>query len=330
MSSELILVIILALVFEFINGMRDSSNIVATMISSRAFTPRVALGVTAAAEFAAPFLFGTVVARTVGNSIVDSSVLTLRMIIACLIGTLIWNLVTWFFGIPSSSTHALIGGLLGSIFVAAGVGAIKLNGVYRVIIALFASPVLGFLVGFTVLRFIYLLSWNASPNINSFFKQGQIFTALSLAFSYGTNDAQKTMGIITLSLVIGGILKEFSVPIWVIIMSAVAMTLGSFLGGWRMIRALGSKFYKIRPVHSFAAQMTSAFVILLASIVGVPVSTTQVVSSGIVGVGASERFGKVRWTVVTDILTAWVITIPVSALISAGIYWSIIHIMGSG
>ncbi|MBK8780464.1 MAG: inorganic phosphate transporter [Anaerolineales bacterium] len=330
MSSELILVIILALVFEFINGMRDSSNIVATMISSRAFTPRVALGITAVAEFAAPFLFGTVVAKTVGNSIVDSSVLTLRMIIACLIGTLIWNLVTWFFSIPSSSTHALIGGLLGSIFVAAGVNAIKLNGVYRVIIALFASPVLGFVVGFLVLRLIYLLSWNASPNINSLFKQGQIVTALSLAFSYGTNDAQKTMGIITLSLVIHGALKEFSVPIWVIIISAMAMTLGSFLGGWRMIRALGSKFYKIRPVHSFAAQMTSAFVILLASLVGVPVSTTQVVSSGIVGVGASERFGKVRWTVVSDIITAWVITIPVSALISAGVYWFIIHITGSG
>ncbi len=330
MSSELILVIILALIFEFINGMRDSSNIVATMISSRAFTPRVALGITAAAEFAAPFLFGTVVARTVGDSIVDSNVLTLKMVIACLIGTLIWNLITWFFGIPSSSTHALIGGMLGSIFVAVGVDAIKLNGVYRVIIALFASPVLGFVVGFLVLRIIYLLSWNASPNINNFFKQGQIVTALSLAFSYGTNDAQKTMGIITLSLVISGVLKEFLVPIWVIIISAVAMTLGSFLGGWRMIRALGSKFYKIRPVHSFAAQMTSAFVILSASVVGVPVSTTQVVSSGIVGVGSSERFGKVRWTVVTDILTAWVITIPVSGLISAGVYWIIMNMTGNG
>lgn len=329
MSSELILVIILALIFEFINGMRDSSNIVATMISSRAFTPRVALGITAAAEFAAPFLFGTVVARTVGDSIVDSNVLTLKMVIACLIGTLIWNLITWFFGIPSSSTHALIGGMLGSIFVAVGVDAIKLNGVYKVIIALFASPILGFVVGFLVLRVIYLLSWNASPNINNFFKKGQIVTALSLAFSYGTNDAQKTMGIITLSLVISGVLKEFSVPIWVIIISAVAMTLGSFLGGWRMIRALGGKFYKIRPVHSFAAQMTSAFVILSASVVGVPVSTTQVVSSGIVGVGSSERFGKVRWTVVTDILTAWVITIPVSGLISAGIYWIIMNVTGN-
>ncbi len=330
MSSELILVIILALVFEFINGMRDSSNIVATMISSRAFTPRVALGITAIAEFAAPFLFGTVVAKTVGNSIVDSSVLTLKMVIACLIGTLIWNLVTWFFGIPSSSTHALIGGMLGSIFVAVGADAIKFNGVYMVIIALFASPVLGFVVGFLTLRIIYLLSWNASPSINNFFKQGQIVTALSLAFSYGTNDAQKTMGIITLSLVISGVLAEFSVPIWVIVISAMAMTLGSFFGGWRMIRALGAKFYKILPVHSFAAQMTSAFVILLASLVGVPVSTTQVVSSGIVGVGASERFGKVRWTVVTDILTAWAITIPVSGLISAGIYWLIVKIVGSG
>ncbi len=328
MSPELILVIILALVFEFLNGMRDSSNIVATMISSRAFTPRVALGITAAAEFAAPFLFGTVVAKTVGDSIVDSNVLTLKMVIACLIGTLIWNLITWFFGIPSSSTHALIGGMLGSIFVAVGVDAIKFNGVYRVIFALFASPVLGFAVGFLVLRIIYLLSWSASPNINGFFRQGQIVTALSLAFSYGTNDAQKTMGIITLSLVISGVLREFLVPIWVIVVSAMAMTLGSFFGGWRMIRTLGAKFYKIRPVHSFAAQMTSAFVILSASLVGVPVSTTQIVSSGIVGVGSSERFGKVRWSVVSDILTAWVITIPVSGLISAGIYWFIVNVFG--
>ena len=328
MSPELILVIILALVFEFLNGMRDSSNIVATMISSRAFTPRVALGITAAAEFAAPFLFGTVVAKTVGDSIVDSNVLTLKMVIACLIGTLIWNLITWFFGIPSSSTHALIGGMLGSIFVAVGVDAIKFNGVYRVIFALFASPVLGFAVGFLVLRIIYLLSWSASPNINGFFRQGQIVTALSLAFSYGTNDAQKTMGIITLSLVISGVLREFLVPIWVIVVSAMAMTQGSFFGGWRMIRTLGAKFYKIRPVHSFAAQMTSAFVILSASLVGVPVSTTQIVSSGIVGVGSSERFGKVRWSVVSDILTAWVITIPVSGLISAGIYWFIVNVFG--
>lgn len=329
MSSELILVIILALIFEFINGMRDSSNIVATMISSRAFSPRVALGITAVAEFAAPFLFGTVVAKTVGNSIADANILTLKIITACLIGTLAWNLITWFFGIPSSSTHALIGGMLGSVFMAVGADAIKLKGVYKVLIALVASPVLGFVVGFIVLRVIYLLSWSASPNINNFFKQGQIVTALSLAFSYGTNDAQKTMGIITLSLVASGLLKQFSVPIWVILISAMAMTLGSFLGGWRMIRALSSKFYKIRPVHSFAAQMTSAFVILSASVLGVPVSTTQVVSSGIVGVGASERFGKVRWTAVTDILTAWVITIPVSGLISAGIYWLMVNVIGS-
>ena len=328
MSSELILVIILALVFEFINGMRDSSNIVATMISSRAFSPRVALGITTVAEFAAPFLFGTVVARTVGDSIANSSILTLRMIIACLIGTLIWNLVTWFFGIPSSSTHALIGGMLGSVLVAVGTDAIKFTGVYRVILALFISPVLGFIVGFIVLRVIYFLSRNASPNINNFFKQGQILTALSLAFSYGTNDAQKTMGIITLSLVINGTLKNFSVPTWVVVISAVAMTLGQFLGGWRLIRTLGGKFFKIRPVHSFASQMTSAFVIISASLFGVPVSTTQVVSSAIVGVGSSERFGKVRWGVVSDILTAWIITIPVSGLISAGVYWLVDRAFG--
>jgi len=321
MTPELILVIILALIFEFLNGMRDSSNIVATMISSRAFSPRRALFVTAAAEFAAPFIFGTVVARTVGNTIVDSQVLTLNMIIACLLGTLIWNLITWYVGIPSSSTHALIGSLLGSVLMGVGLNAIKLNGVYKVVIALVASPILGFTVGFIVLRIIYVLAWNASPNINEFFKKGQFVTALSLAFSYGTNDAQKTMGIITLSLVISGALKIFSVPVWVILISATAMVSGSFLGGWRLIRTLGGKFFKIRPVHSFATQLTSAMVILGSSLAGAPVSTTQVVSSAIIGVGASERFGKVRWSVVGDILTAWLITIPVCGLISAGIYW---------
>lgn len=323
MSSELMLVIILALVFEFMNGMRDSSNIVATMISSRAFSPRVALGITAVAELLAPFLFGTVVAKTIGDSIAYAQVMTLSILIACLIGTITWNSITWFFGIPSSSTHALVGGMLGSVYMAVGMDAIKLGGLYRVLIALFASPLVGFIVGFVILRIIYALAWKAMPSINGFFKQGQIITALSLAFSYGTNDAQKTMGIITLSLVISGGLKEFTVPTWVILASALTMVSGTFLGGWRLIRTLGGRFYKIRPVHSFATQMTSALVILGASIIGLPVSTTQVVSSAIIGVGSSERLGKVRWGVADDILTAWVITIPASALFSAGVYWVI-------
>lgn len=319
--NELLLVIILALIFEFINGMRDSSNIVATMISSRAFRPQTALGLTAVAEFLGPFLFGVTVAKTVGGDIVDANLLSLNALIACLLAAIIWNLVTWFFGIPSSSSHALIGGLLGVVIFTAGVGSIHLAGMYKVLLGLFFSPLAGFLVGFTMLRFIYFLASSASPRINEFFKRAQFFTAVGLAMSHGTNDAQKTMGIITLSLLIGGAISSFEVPLWVITISAATMALGAGLGGWRLIRTLGGKFYKIRPVHSFATQMTSAVVIFASSFGGAPVSTTQVVSSAIVGVGSSERLSKVRWTVVQDILTAWLITIPVSGLISAGIYW---------
>jgi PiT family inorganic phosphate transporter len=236
-------------------------------------------------------------------------------------GAVIWNLITWYFGIPSSSSHALIGGLIGAVFVSVGLGAIKFQGLYKVLIALFASPVIGFVVGFIVLRIIYFLARNSTPRINVLFKNGQFFTAIALAFSHGTNDAQKTMGIITLSLIISGQLSNFAIPFWVIFASALTMAIGTALGGWRLIRTLGGKFYKIRPVHSFATQLTSAFVILSASFIGLPVSTTQVVSSAIIGVGSSERFGKVRWNVAGDILTAWIVTIPVSALFSAAIYW---------
>ena len=323
MSNQLIFVIILALVFEFLNGMRDSSNIVATMISSRAFRPQTALGITAIVEFLAPFLFGVVVAQTISRDIVNSHLLTLDAIIACLVGTIVWNLITWFFGIPSSSSHALIGGLMSAVFISVGWDGIKLQGLYKVLIALFVSPMIGFIFGFMVSRIIYFLARNATPRINELFKNGQFFTAVGLAFSYGANDAQKTIGMITLSLIISGQLSNFTVPFWVILLSSSMMALGTALGGWRLIRTLGGKFYKIRPVHSFATQLTSAAVILTASSVGLPISTTQVVSSAIIGVGASERFGKVRWGVAGDILTAWIITIPASALFSAGIYWLI-------
>jgi len=315
----------MALLFDFLNGLHDSSNIVATMISSRAFKPRVALGITALAEFSGPFLFGVAVATTIGEEIVPANVLTLEVIIACLTGAIVWNLLTWFLGIPSSSSHALIGGIIGAVAVSAGLGAIKLAGLEKVLIALFTSPLIGFGVGFVLTRIIFFLARGATPRINSFFKRSQLLTALGLAFSHGTNDAQKTMGIITLSLVIGGVLPSFAVPIWVVAASAGAIALGTSLGGWRLIKTLGGKFYKIRPVHSFSAQLSSAMVILMASLVGGPVSTTQVVSSAIMGVGSSERFGKVRWGVAEDIITAWFITIPASALISAGVGWLLLR-----
>jgi PiT family inorganic phosphate transporter len=213
--------------------------------------------------------------------------------------------------------------MVGAVIAGAGFDAIKLHGLEKVLIALFTSPLIGFAFGFMITRLIYFLARNATPDVNWFFKNGQFVTALGMAFSHGTNDAQKTMGIITLSLVIGGYLTEFRVPFWVVGISAGAIALGTALGGWRLIRTLGGKFYKIRPVHSFSTQLTSGIVILTASALGLPVSTSQVVSSAIIGVGSSERLGKVRWSVAQEIVMAWFITIPASALVSASIYWLI-------
>ena len=325
-SQELIIVIALALIFDFLNGMRDASNIVATMISSRAFGPRTALTIAAVAEFLGPFLFGVVVAKTIGDEIVQSSVLTLEGIAASLIGAIAWNLITWFFGIPGSSSHALIGGMVGSVLASEGMSAIKFTGLNKVLVALIASPLIGFVVGFIMTRFIYFLVQGATPRINEFFKRGQLFTAIILALSHGTNDAQKTMGIISLSLVIGGALPSFQVPTWVILVSAAAIAVGTSLGGWRLIRTLGGRFYKIRPLNSFSTQLTSGMVMLTASFYGVPVSISQVVSSAIIGVGSSERMSKVRWSVAGDIVAAWLITIPASGLLSAGVYWLIINL----
>ena len=324
MPSALTVVLGLAILFGFLNGMRDSSNIVATMISSRAFHPQTALAITAISEFLGPFLFGVVVANTIGSQVVDSNVLTLHEIAACLIGAIIWNLITWFLGIPGSSSHALIGGLVGAVMMGVGPDAIKFSGLFKVLIALFASPLIGFLGGFVSTRLIYFLVRDATPRINEFFKNAQFFTAVALGLSHGTNDSQKTMGVITLSLVIGGALPAFDVPIWAVTVSAAAMSIGAFFGGWRLIRTLGGRFYKIRPLHSFSTQLTSAIVIISASLFGVPVSTSQVVSSAIIGVGSAERVSKVRWSVAGDIATAWVITIPVTALLSAGVYWLIL------
>jgi len=325
MPPIIILLIVLALFFDFLNGIHDSSNIVATMISSRAFRPHTALGVTAVAEFLGPFLFGVAVAKTIGDEVVRLDAITMEVIIAALIGAILWNLITWFFGIPSSSSHALIGGIVGAVTIGAGFGAIQLRGLEKVLVALFASPIIGFLIGFAITKVIFFLARGATPRVNKFFKNSQILTATVLAFSHGTNDAQKTMGVITLGLIINGYISKFEVPVWVIAISAGAIALGTALGGWRLIKTLGGKFYKIRPVHSFAAQISSAFVILGASLIGGPVSTTQVVSSAIIGVGSSERLSKVRWSVAGDIITAWFITIPATALVAAGIYWVLIN-----
>ena len=327
MSPIIIAVIVLALFFNFLNGIHDSSNIVATMISSRALSPRVALTMTAVAEFSGPFIFGVAVANTIGNEIVIPAAINIQVILAALVSAILWNLLTWYLGFPSSSSHALIGGLIGAVVVGAGWNAIQIPGLVKILIALFTSPIIGFIFGYLILRLILLLCWKASPGINLLFKRGQIFTALALGLSHGANDAQKTMGIITLALVISGYLKVFAVPVWVIVLCGVMMALGTSIGGWRLIRTLGGKFYKIRPVDGFATQLASAVVILGASLVGGPVSTTQVVSSTIMGVGAAERVNKVRWGVAQEIATAWLLTIPATALVAAGLYWVLAQVI---
>lgn len=327
MTLLIIIVIALALIFDFLNGIHDSSNVVATVISSRAISPRFALAMTAVANFFGPFIFGVAVANTIGHEIVVAESISIAVLIAALSSAIFWNLVTWYMGFPSSSSHALIGGFIGAVVMGAGWYAIQMHGLQKILIALFTSPIIGYIFGYFVLRLILILSWNASPRINSVFKRSQIITALALALSHGTNDAQKTMGIITLALVTGGYLEVFAVPIWVIILCAGMIALGTAVGGWSLIKTLGGKFYKIRPVDGFASQLASAVVILGASIAGGPVSTTQVVSSAIMGVGAADRLNKVRWGVAQEIAMAWLLTIPATALVAAGMYWVIIRII---
>ena len=323
MTTTMIVLIVLALGFDFLNGIHDSSNIVATMISSRALSPRWALTLTAVAEFAGPFIFGVAVATTIGDEIVLPGTISTIALIAALASAIVWNLITWFLGLPSSSSHALIGGLIGAAVSDSGWGVLKIAGIEKVLIVLFTSPIIGFVFGFIVTRIIMLACWKASPKVNWIFKKGQIITAIALALSHGTNDAQKSMGIITLGLVTTGFLTKFEVPIWVIFLCASMIALGTSVGGWKLIKTLGAKFYRIRPMDGFSAQLTSALVILGASLFGGPVSTTQVVSTAIMGVGSAERINKVRWGVASEIAIAWILTIPVTALAGAGMYWII-------
>ncbi|MBI4788305.1 MAG: inorganic phosphate transporter [Chloroflexi bacterium] len=314
---SVLILIALALFFDFLNGFHDSSNIVATIIASRALSGRQALAITAIAEFAGPFLFGVAVATTLGHEVLSDSQLKMSVILAALVSAILWNLLTWWLGIPSSSSHALVGGLIGAAMVESGIGIIKWAGLAKVIVALLISPIIGLLIGYLLTKLVLFLARGASPAINLFFKRSQIVTAVALALSHGTNDAQKTMGVITLGLVTSGVLNEFEVPLWVIAISAAAIALGTWTGGWRLIRTLGSKFFKVRPIHGFTTQIASAGVILGAALSGGPVSTTQVVSSAIMGSGSAERISKVRWQVAGDIVMAWFLTIPISAVLAA-------------
>jgi PiT family inorganic phosphate transporter len=326
-----IVVISLALFFDFSNGFHDAANVVATIITTRALSPRKALILASICEFIGPFVFGTAVAQMIGKNIIDlstfdSSVLHLSMllIITALIGAIMWNLLTWFFGLPSSSSHALIGGMIGAVLVAYGPDKILWGGLLYVVGSLVFSPLLGLLVGWLFLKITFRLSREATPKINHFFNRMQIPSSIALALSHGANDAQKSMGLIAMSLVILGFSPSFYVPWWVVASCAAAIALGTATGGWRIIKTMGSKIYRLRSVHAFCAQTSSATVILGAALVGGPVSTTHVVSSSIMGVGAGQRISAVRWGVAKNIILAWFITIPASAVM-AGLSFFIIR-----
>jgi len=323
----IIILIALALIFDFLNGFHDSANVVATMISSRAMTPTAALIIASVANFIGPFIFGVAVAKTIGQDVASPSSITIAVVLAALLSASIWNLITWFFGIPSSSSHALIGGIVGAVLVESGAQALEYKGLILIGLALFLSPVLGYFLGQITMRVSLWAVRNATPKANLFFKYAQIPTAFTLALSHGTNDAQKTMGIITMGLVVLGYQQAFVVPWWVILSSATAIAIGTALGGWRIIHTLGGKFYRIRPIHSFTSQLSSMVVILSASLFGGPVSTTHVVSSSIIGVGAAQRKSMVRWGVMSDILIAWFLTVPVTAGIAALLYYLVDYLI---
>jgi PiT family inorganic phosphate transporter len=323
----MIALLMLGLVFDFINGIHDSSNIVATMISSRALSPRLSLSLIAVAEFSGPFIFGVAVAKTIGSGIVVPGAVNMIALLAAIASAILWGLLTWFLGFPSSASHAIIGGLVGAVVASSGWSVIEIAGIIKIIVILFISPVIGLIFGFLITKLIMLASWNATPKVNTLFRRGQIATSIALALSYGANDAQKTMGIITLGLVTSGFITKFAVPVWVIFLCASMIAIGTSVGGWRLIKTLGAKFYRIRPIDGFSTQLSSAIVILGASFFGGLVSTTQVVSASILGVGSAERINKVRWGVAKDIAVAWLLTIPSTALVGAGLYWVISHII---
>ncbi len=320
MSPMLVAIIILAVLYGFLNGLNDGSNIAATMIASRAFSPRLARQITAAAEFLGPFVLGIAVAKTIGHNIVDAQNISVQVILAAFLSAISWNSLTSYLGFPSSSSHALVGSIIGAVVMGAGWRAIHPSGLLQVLIPLFISPVIGLGIGFVVLRLILRLSRNATPRINIFFRRIQVLPVILLGLSHGSNDAPKAMGMITLALITEGYLKGFSVPIWVIFLSSAAIAAGAAVGGKKLVRTVGGKFYKIEPIDALAAQISSAVVILTASLTGGPVSASQVISTSVMGVGAGRRVNKVRWGVAWNIITTWFVTIPATALLAAAVY----------
>ena len=324
LTPLLLAVLGLAVLFDYINGFHDTANAIATSVSTRALRPEHAILMSATANFVGA-LTGTAVAKTISSGLATTpgGADGQTIVAAALIGATIWNLITWRLGIPSSSSHALIGGLLGAVIVSVGTSAVIVDGVInKVILPLVGSPIAGITIGFLFMVVLLNVFQRANPQrINQRFRRLQVVSAAFMAFSHGSNDAQKTMGIMTLALIAAGVLPaDAHIPLWVIVLAATAISLGTAAGGWRIIRTMGQRVVKLDPIHGFAAETTAASIILTASHFGMPVSTTHVISSAIMGVGASDRLSAVRWGVAGNIVIAWILTIPASALVAAVAY----------
>jgi len=321
MLPLVILVIFIALIFDFLNGFHDSANSIATIVSTRVLTPRKAVMWAAFFNLVAAFLFDVHVAKTVGKGLIELSAVNIYVIMAGLIGAIVWNLITWYYGIPSSSSHALMGGYAGAAIAHAGFDCIIYGGWTKTLIFLAVAPLMGFVMGF-LLMFILLWMFHgvSATNVNNVFRRLQLLSAAAYSLGHGTNDAQKTMGIITGLLVTTGILKEFHVPFWVILMSHFAIAMGTLFGGWRIVKTMGQKITKLKPSMGFCAETSGAITLLLTAFFGIAVSTTHTISGAIMGVGATKRASAVRWGVAGNIVIAWILTIPASALVGAVAY----------
>ena len=314
--------IITALCFDFINGFHDAANSIATVVSTRVLSPLQAVIWAAFFNFVAAFTFGTAVAKTIGNGMIDISAVTSAVIFGGLIGAIVWDLITWYFGLPTSSSHALIGGYAGAAVARAGIGVIIASGWTKTLIYIVLAPLMGLVLGLLIeISILWIFRRQTPLRVDRVFRRLQLVSAAAYSLGHGTNDAQKTMGIIAGVLFTAGYLKAFTIPLWVILAAHSAIALGTLSGGWRIIHTMGSKITKLQPVSGFAAETAGAITLFIASHFGVPVSTTHTITGAIVGVGATRRLSAVRWGVAGRIVWAWVLTIPMAALIGALTYY---------
>jgi len=326
MTMLVITIILVALVFDFLNGFHDSANSIATVVSTRVLTPRKAVLWAAFFNLVAAFFFDVHVAKTIGKGLVELSAINEYVILSGLLGAITWNLITWYFGIPSSSSHALMGGYAGAAIAHAGFGSILYSGWTKTLIFIAVAPMMGMVMGF-ILMAIVMWSFHRvrGSNVNRLFRKLQLVSAAAYSIGHGTNDAQKTMGVITGLLVTAGVLKTFEVPYWVIIMSHLAIALGTLFGGWRIVKTMGQKITKLKPAGGFSAETAGAITLLVTAFSGIAVSTTHTISGAIMGVGATRRASAVRWGLAGNIVIAWILTIPASALVGAVVSY-VIHI----